>query len=126
MQRSRWFPFPPKQRAVVAAHRPPSILPPMSTRSERLIYRRELTKRVGLSYPTIWKQMRDGKFPRGRAVGGKTAWLESEIDSWIAGLPERRLKGDPPERDTSDLQPDPDTADTAASGASAQPKAGAC
>jgi len=87
----------------------------MSTRSERLIYRRELTKRVGLSYPTIWKQMRNGKFPRGRAVGGKTAWLESEIDSWIAGLPERRLKGDPPERDTSDLQPDPDTADTTVS-----------
>ncbi len=67
----------------------------MSTRSERLIYKRELTKRVGLSYPTIWKQMRNGKFPRGRAVGGKTAWLESEIDNWIASLPVRTLKGDP-------------------------------
>ena len=98
----------------------------MSTRPERLIYRPELTKRVGLTYPTIWKQMRDGKFPRGRAVGGKTAWLESEIDNWIAGLPVHRLKGDPPERDTPDPQPAHDTADTAASGARAQPKAGAC
>ena len=97
----------------------------MSTRSDRLIYRPELTKRVGLSYPTIWKQMRNGTFPRGRVVGGKTAWLESEIDNWIAALPERRLKGDPPERDTSDLQTNHDTADTAASGARAQPKAGA-
>ncbi len=69
--------------------------PPMSTRPERLIYKQELTKRVGLSFPTIWKQMRDGKFPRSRAVGGKSAWLESEIDNWIAGLPVRRLKGDP-------------------------------
>ena len=97
----------------------------MSTRSERLIYRRELTKRVGLSYPTIWKQMRNGTFPRGRAVGSKTAWLESEIASWIAGLPVRRLKGDPPERDTPNPQTNPDTADTAASGARAHPKAGA-
>ena len=77
----------------------------MSKRPDRLIYKRELTRRVGLSYPTIWKQMRDGKFPRGRVVGGKTAWLESEIDNWIAGLPVRRLKGDPPERDTPNLQP---------------------
>ena len=97
----------------------------MDTRPDRLIYRPELLRRVGLSYPTIWKQMRDGKFPRGRAVGGKTAWLESEIDSYIAGLPVRRLKGDPPERDTSDPQPDHDTADTATSSARAQPKAGA-
>ncbi len=97
----------------------------MSTRPERLIYKQELTKRVGLSFPTIWKQMRDGKFPRGRVVGGKTAWLESEIDQWIATLPERRLKGDPPERRTSDPQANPDTADTAGSDARAQPKAGA-
>ena len=89
----------------------------MNTRSERLIYRLELTKRVGLTYPTIWKQMRNGTFPRGRAVGGKTAWLESEIDNWIAALPERRLKGDPPERDTPDPQPAHDTANVADSGA---------
>ncbi len=86
----------------------------MNTRPNRLIHRPELTKRIGLSYPTVWRMMREGQFPRGRAVGGKTAWLESEIDHWIAGLPVRRLKGDPPERDTSDLQSDHDTADTTA------------
>ena len=97
----------------------------MSKRPDRLIYRPDLLRRIGLSYPTVWRMMREGKFPRGRAVGGKTAWLESEIDHWIAALPERRLKGDPPERDTPDPQPADDAADTAASGASAQPKAGA-
>ncbi len=86
----------------------------MSTRPNRLIYRPELTKRVGLSYPTIWKQMRNGTFPRGRVVGGKTAWLETEIDDWIAGLPVRTLKGDPLKRDTPDPQPEHDTADTTA------------
>ncbi len=97
----------------------------MDRQPNRLVYRPDLLRRIGLSYPTVWRMMREGKFPRGRVVGGKTAWLESEIDHWIAGLPERRLKGDPPERGTSDPQTNPDTADTAASGASAQPKAGA-
>ncbi len=97
----------------------------MDTRPDRLTFRPDLLRRIGLSYPTVWRMMREGKFPRGRAVGGKTAWLESEIDDWIAGLPVRRLKGDPPERDTPDLQPAHDTADTPASGASAQPRAGA-
>ncbi len=90
-----------------------------------MIYRPELLRRIGLCYPTVWRMMREGKFPRGRVVGGKTAWLESEIDNWIAALPERRLKGDPPERDMPDPQANPDTADTAPSGASAHPKAGA-
>jgi predicted DNA-binding transcriptional regulator AlpA len=38
--------------------------------------------------------MRDGKFPRSRVVGGKSMWLSTEIDAWIAGLPVRQLKGD--------------------------------
>ena len=80
----------------------------MDTRPNRLIYRPELTKRVGLSYPTIWKMMQESNFPRSRAVGGKSAWLESEIDNWIAGLPERRLKGDPPDYGGSS----PDTSET--------------
>ena len=91
-----------------------------------MIHRPDLLRRTGLSYPTVWRMMREGKFPRGRAVGGKTAWLESEIDNWIAALPERRLKGDPPERDTPDPQPAHDTANVADSDARTQPKAGAC
>ena len=30
---------------------------------------------------TVW--MRDGKFPVARSVGGRMAWLESEIDEWM-------------------------------------------
>jgi hypothetical protein len=26
-------------------------------------------------------------------TGGKNAWLEHEVDGWIANLPRRRLKG---------------------------------
>ncbi len=38
--------------------------------------------------------MRGGKFPRSRVVGGKSAWVSSEIDAWLSSLPIRRLKGD--------------------------------
>ena len=46
------------------------------------------------SYPTIWAWMRAGKFPRARIVGGKSMWLTSEVDAWLAALPVRKLKGD--------------------------------
>jgi predicted DNA-binding transcriptional regulator AlpA len=49
---------------------------------------------TGLSYPTLWQWMRDGRFPRSRIVGGKSMWLSTEIDAWLAGLPVRPLKGD--------------------------------
>jgi prophage regulatory protein len=64
------------------------------TKSARLLSRREVIDRVGVSYPTLWSWMRAGKFPRSRVVGGKVAWLESEIDRWIAELPIKPLKGD--------------------------------
>jgi hypothetical protein len=47
--------------------------------------------------------MRAGTFPRSRVVGGKSMWLSSEIEAWLAALPVRQLKGDEPKaRDTWD------------------------
>jgi prophage regulatory protein len=60
----------------------------------RLISKPEVLDRVGVTYPTIWTWMREGKFPRSREIGGKVAWIESEVEEWIAALPVRRLKGD--------------------------------
>jgi prophage regulatory protein len=71
---------------------------------KRLIFRREVLRRVGLSYPTIWKMMRQGRFPRSRVCGGKSAWLEHEIESWIEGLPIRRLKDDPIEPQDDEIR----------------------
>ena len=65
-------------------------------RRPRLLSKREVLERVGLTYPTLWAWMRKGKFPRSREVGGKIAWLEGDIDAWIANLPVKRLKGDAP------------------------------
>jgi predicted DNA-binding transcriptional regulator AlpA len=60
----------------------------------RLISKHEVVDRVGVAYPTLWQWMRKGCFPRARALGGKTVWIKSEIDAWLASLPKRALKGD--------------------------------
>jgi prophage regulatory protein len=56
---------------------------------KRLISRRQTCDRVHLTYPTIWKRVKEGTFPRPRAVGGKTMFVEDEIDQWIDALPFR-------------------------------------
>jgi prophage regulatory protein len=63
-------------------------------KSRKLVGRREVLERVPLTYVTIWKMMQAGTFPRSREIGGKVAWLESEIDAWIASRPIVKLKGD--------------------------------
>jgi predicted DNA-binding transcriptional regulator AlpA len=65
-----------------------------SERGERLLDKPQICKIANVSYPTIWSWMRAGKFPRARIVGGKSMWLTSEVDAWLAALPVRRLKGD--------------------------------
>jgi prophage regulatory protein len=58
----------------------------------RLVFKPEVLERVGLTYATIWQWMREDRFPASREVGGKTAWLESEIDNWILTRPVRKYK----------------------------------
>lgn len=50
-----------------------------------------------MSFPTVWKLIREGRFPRPRVVaqGGKVCWLESEVSAWIVSLPTRKYRGDP-------------------------------
>jgi prophage regulatory protein len=78
-------PPPERERAPIERARPPP----------RLLTRAEMLARVALTYPTVWKMMIAGTFPRGRAIGnGRVSWLESEIEEWIEDLPRRELKGD--------------------------------
>ncbi len=67
---------------------------PRGPAAARLLSKRQVLGIVSLSYPTIWKMMRSGTFPRSRVVGGKSMWVTSEINDWIANLPKRTLKGD--------------------------------
>jgi prophage regulatory protein len=81
---------PERERAADKSQGPPA----------RLLSKDDVCALVGVTYPKIWEWMREGRFPRSRVIGSKSnsksVWLSTEIDSWIAGLPRRRLKGDPP------------------------------
>jgi predicted DNA-binding transcriptional regulator AlpA len=59
-----------------------------------LLSRKQLLERIPLSYPTVWKLMQRGEFPRSRSVGGKIMWLEREVAEWAEALPVVQLKGD--------------------------------
>lgn len=59
----------------------------------------EVMRRTTLSKRSIYLGMRQGTFPKARAVGERAvAWIASEVDAWIAGLgePERDRPGLPP------------------------------
>jgi predicted DNA-binding transcriptional regulator AlpA len=60
----------------------------------RLLSKAEVCAIANVTFPTLWKWMRDGTFPHARVTGGKSAWLSSEVDTWLNGLEKRALKGD--------------------------------
>jgi predicted DNA-binding transcriptional regulator AlpA len=76
-----------EQRHVHGARAPPAV---------RLLSKAEVCAITGLSFPTLWKWMRQGAFPRSRVVGGHSKWLSTEVDAWLANLTVRPLKGDAP------------------------------
>ena len=64
-------------------------------KGRRLLSKQQVLARVScVTYPTIWRMMRDGKFPRSHVVANKAAWFEDEIDEWMESLPPSQLKGD--------------------------------
>lgn len=54
----------------------------------------EVCALTNATFPSIWAWMRAGTFPRARVVGGRSMWLSTEVDAWLAALPVRPLKGD--------------------------------
>ena len=55
----------------------------------RFLRRPEVESRTGLSRVTIYAKMDEGTFPRPRRIGKRAvAWLEEDIERWIAKIPE--------------------------------------
>ena len=77
---------------IDAAQAEPDKAAATATTNPARFNKKQMLARVGASYPSIWQWMREGKFPRSRELGGKAAWLESEIEQWIVNRPIRRLK----------------------------------
>jgi len=54
----------------------------------------EVRTRVGPGASTVYRYLAAGKFPRPVEIGGgRVAWLESEIDAWIASRAEDGRRG---------------------------------
>ncbi|AKM11473.1 AlpA family transcriptional regulator [Croceicoccus naphthovorans] len=50
----------------------------------RVIRLKEVIHRTGLGRSTIYRWMREGKFPKAIKLGGHSvAWVEQEIDRWL-------------------------------------------
>jgi prophage regulatory protein len=57
----------------------------MSEKHQRLLRLAEVRDRVPYSRSTIYQLVAEGKFPKPISLGARAvAWLESEIDQWIA------------------------------------------
>ncbi|MCG7373256.1 AlpA family transcriptional regulator [Pseudomonas luteola] len=55
------------------------------TLGNRLLRRREVEQKTGKSRAAIYEAIRLGTFPEPVAIGtNSVAWLEAEIDQWIA------------------------------------------
>jgi predicted DNA-binding transcriptional regulator AlpA len=67
---------------------------PAADQSPRLLKKTEVCALTNATFPSIWAWMRAGTFPRARVVGGRSMWLSTEVDAWLAALPVRPLKGD--------------------------------
>jgi prophage regulatory protein len=58
----------------------------MTSRPIRLITKRELRQIVPYTPQHILRLEKQGKFPRRVQVGpNRVAWLESEVEAWVAG-----------------------------------------
>jgi prophage regulatory protein len=62
------------------------LLPEVAAVSQNLIAYEELaSKGIDLSKVQLWRNERAGKFPRRVTISHqRVAWVESEIDQWIA------------------------------------------
>ena len=62
----------------------------------RMLRKAELLAKVPFTDAYIWKLEKAGKFPRRRQLGPRrVAWIESEVDAWMAACPEGALPAPP-------------------------------
>jgi prophage regulatory protein len=57
----------------------------LSTKSEKFLRLSEVQRRIPFSRSTIYLKISRGEFPQPHNLGARAvAWLESDIDQWIA------------------------------------------
>lgn len=56
----------------------------------KLLRKAEVLEMVGVSYPTIWRWVRAGSFPKPISMGERSMWVMDEVQAWILSLPRRQ------------------------------------
>lgn len=52
--------------------------------TKRLLRRKQVEEKTGLSCSSIYQAMQEGTFPKPISIGPRAvAWIENEIESWI-------------------------------------------
>src|SRR5215471_2139685 len=72
-----------KQKAEAFAEKVGALRVTCEPIGVRLLSKAEVLAVVNVTYPALWKWMRDGKFPRARIVGNKSMWLSTEVAAWL-------------------------------------------
>lgn len=57
---------------------------------DRLLRMRDVAAMVSLSAARIYQLIAAGKFPKQHYIGAASRWKQSEVQAWIAGLPQSR------------------------------------
>jgi prophage regulatory protein len=71
----------------VPSNKPTQRHPPQG----RLLRRREVEAKVGHGSSWLYAEMQAGRFPEPVVIGARSvAWVEAEVDAWIASRPRRR------------------------------------
>ena len=82
----------------------------MAEERRRILRRTAVMARVGLSYTTIWRLERKGKFPAHVQISENTiGWHEHDIDAFVESRRPRRdpIHPSPNPRATRTLAPEP-------------------
>jgi prophage regulatory protein len=59
----------------------------------RFLLKKEVLAIVRVSWPTLWKWIREGKFPSPVCVGEKSVWFAQDVFQWMRTRPTRLYKG---------------------------------
>lgn len=77
----------------LTTHTPPFKTVNKIQLGNRLLRRKDVEQKTGKSRSAIYEGIRQGTFPAPVPIGGKSvAWLEEEVDSWIANCLEERKR----------------------------------
>ena len=66
----------------------------VTQQSLRILRRKQVENRTGLSRSTIYLRLQEGTFPKPISLGPRAVgWLENEIDEWLVERIEKRNNG---------------------------------